>query len=132
MSLDYLLGRTDTKNTHDTRASGEPVTKFLEQRKLHKYSQQQLANMLFVNQTAVSQWDRGVTIPSPPTPLKLSEIYGVSTDYLLGKEGKKEPVPIVEDGMDDQEKELLRLIKDLTPDQKNFLLVQLRTLIEQG
>lgn len=98
VSLDYLLGRTDTKNTPDIRASGEPATKFLEQRKLHKYSQQQLANMLFVNQTAVSQWDRGVTIPSPPTLLKLSEIYGVSTDYLLGKETKKEPTPETGEG----------------------------------
>lgn len=74
------------------------MTRFLEQRKLHNYSQQQLANMLFVNQTAVSQWDRGVTIPSPPTLLKLSEIYGVSTDYLLGKEEKKEPASTDEDG----------------------------------
>ncbi len=76
------------------------MTRFLEQRKLHSYSQQQLANMLFVNQTAVSQWDRGVTIPSPPTLLKLSEIYGVSTDYLLGKEEKKEPASTDEDGQD--------------------------------
>lgn len=62
------------------------MTRFAEQRKLHKYSQQQLASLLYVNQTAVSQWDRGVTIPSPPTLLKLSELYGVSTDYLLGNE----------------------------------------------
>lgn len=80
------------------KIKGDVMTRFLEQRKLHSYSQQQLANMLFVNQTAVSQWDRGVTIPSPPTLLKLSEIYGVSTDYLLGKEEKKNPPPQMRTG----------------------------------
>ena len=47
-------------------------------------TQQDLATALFVNQTAVSQWERGVTTPSPPILIKLSEMYGVSTDYLLG------------------------------------------------
>lgn len=67
------------------------MTKFQEQRKLHNYSQQQLANLLFVNQTAVSQWDRGVTTPSPPILIRLSELYGVSTDYLLGKDSDISP-----------------------------------------
>lgn len=47
-------------------------------------TQQDLAAKLFVNQTAVSQWERGVTTPSPSILLKLSQLYGVSTDYLLG------------------------------------------------
>lgn len=106
------------------------MTRFYEQRKLHKYSQQKLADMLFVNQTAVSQWDRGVTTPSPPTLLKLSELYGVSTDYLLGKE--EMPIPAIEDGQDSQERELMALIKDLSSDQKDFLLAQLKTLTGQG
>lgn len=54
-------------------------------------SQADLAKVLFVNQTAVSQWERGVTIPSPPILLKLSQMYGVSTDYLLGKSGDSAP-----------------------------------------
>lgn len=49
-------------------------------------TQQALAEALFVNQTAVSQWERGVTVPSSPILLRLSQMYGVSTDYLLGKE----------------------------------------------
>lgn len=47
-------------------------------------SQKQLADILFVNQTAVSQWERGATIPSAPILKKLSQIYGVSIDYILG------------------------------------------------
>ena len=70
------------------------MTRFAEQRKLHNYSQQQLANIMFVNQTAVSQWDRGITTPSPPTLLKLSELYGVSTDYLLGNDTPQKKVGV--------------------------------------
>lgn len=47
------------------------------------YSQAELAKMLYVNQTAVSQWERGVTTPSKNTLQKLCEIFGVSADYLL-------------------------------------------------
>lgn len=53
----------------------------------HGYkSQSDLAKVLFVNQTAVSQWERGVTVPSPQLLLRLSSLYGVTTDYLLGKD----------------------------------------------
>ena len=63
------------------------MNRFREQRLRAGFkSQADLAKILFVNQTAVSQWERGVTIPSPPLLLKLSQLYGVSTDYLLGKD----------------------------------------------
>lgn len=51
-----------------------------------KLSQKQLADMLFVNQTAVSQWERGVTTPSPSALLALCELFGTTTDYLLGRD----------------------------------------------
>lgn len=49
-------------------------------------SQADLAKVLFVNQTAVSQWERGATTPSPQLLIKLANLYGVTTDYLLGKD----------------------------------------------
>lgn len=54
-------------------------------------SQQDLATVLFVNQTAVSQWERGVTIPNNQTLIKLSKMYGVSIDYLLGTSNERQP-----------------------------------------
>lgn len=68
------------------------MNRFKELRVKNGYkTQQDLAAVLFVNQTAVSQWERGVTIPSPPILLKLSELYGVSTDYLLGRTDEVKP-----------------------------------------
>lgn len=61
------------------------MNRFKEQRIANGHkTQADLASVLFVNQTAVSQWERGVTTPSPPILLKLSKMYGVTTDYLLG------------------------------------------------
>ena len=79
------------------------MNRFREQRILAGFkSQGDLAKHLFVNQTAVSQWERGVTIPSPPILLKLSQLYGVSTDYLLGNDapsekGKGVTIPVLGD-----------------------------------
>lgn len=67
-------------------------------------SQKALADFLYVNQTAVSQWERGVTAPSSQMLLKLSEIYGVSVDYLLGRSEPERPaaskgvrIPVLDD-----------------------------------
>lgn len=57
-----------------------------ELRKSKKLSQKELADMLFVNQTAVSQWERNVTTPNSVTLKKLSELFDVSIDYILGNE----------------------------------------------
>ena len=63
------------------------MNRFREQRLKHGFkTQKDLADILFVNQTAVSQWERGVTTPSSQLLLRLSELYGVTTDYLLGRD----------------------------------------------
>lgn len=53
-------------------------------RKSRNLSQQDIANKLDVNQTSVSQWERGVTMPNISTLSKLCEILETSSDYLLG------------------------------------------------
>ena len=60
------------------------MNRLKELRLQHGYkSQQELANALFVNQTAVSQWERGVTVPSSQMLVRLSELFGVSIEYML-------------------------------------------------
>lgn len=60
----------------------------------HGYkTQKELADVLFVNQTAVSQWERGATVPSSQMLVKLSELYGESIDYILGTDSKEKESP---------------------------------------
>lgn len=47
-------------------------------------TQQEMADLFFVNQTAVSQWERGVTTPSPEMLKRIALHFQVSIDYLLG------------------------------------------------
>lgn len=59
-------------------------------RKLRKekgLSQQNLAELLAVNQTAVSQWERDITTPSSRMLLKLSQIFNVNPCELLNDAG---------------------------------------------
>ncbi|MEG0693483.1 MAG: helix-turn-helix transcriptional regulator [Oscillospiraceae bacterium] len=47
-------------------------------------SQSELAKQLFVNQTAVSQWERGATMPGKEILVKLSKMFNTSIDYIVG------------------------------------------------
>lgn len=52
-----------------------------------KLSQTQLAQLLNVNQTAVSQWERGVSRPRAAMLKKLADVLGVTVDHLLSDNG---------------------------------------------
>ena len=58
-------------------------------------SQQKLADMIGVHQTAVSQWEKGRTDPDKQSLLRLSEALGVSADRLLGSENGNTDIPVL-------------------------------------
>ena len=55
-------------------------------RKDKHLSQDALASMLYVTRQSVSQWENDKTMPSVDLLIKLSEIFDVSVDRLLGKD----------------------------------------------
>lgn len=57
-----------------------------ELRRRNGFSQQDLADLLGVNQTAISQWERGITTPSSRMLLKLSQIFYINPCELLDTE----------------------------------------------
>ncbi len=52
-------------------------------------SQEELGKMFPVTKQTVSNWENGNRIPDTKTINKLAEIFGVSTDYLLGQDFKR-------------------------------------------
>ncbi|MCL2621037.1 MAG: helix-turn-helix domain-containing protein [Defluviitaleaceae bacterium] len=52
-------------------------------RKQKGLSQEQLAEMLGVSRQSISKWELDDSTPDIATLVKISEIFGVSTDYLL-------------------------------------------------
>lgn len=57
--------------------------KILAMRKKMGWSQEELAEQLDVSRQSVSKWEVGAAIPDLDKILKMSELFGVSTDYLL-------------------------------------------------
>ena len=60
------------------------MNRIREVRKAKKLSQTELAEMLHVHQTAVSQWENGKTEPDMDNLCRIADIFGVTVDYLLG------------------------------------------------
>ena len=60
--------------------------KIMEERKKNGWSQEELAEKLSVSRQAVSKWESAQSIPDLQRVIQLSEIFGVSTDYLLKDE----------------------------------------------
>ena len=57
--------------------------KITEERKKNGWSQEELANQLGVSRQAVSKWESAGAVPDLQRILQMSELFGVSTDYLL-------------------------------------------------
>lgn len=57
----------------------------------------ELAKRIGVSQAAASQWDTGKKFPSSETLCKLADLYGVSIDYLVGRESADPGVSVKAD-----------------------------------
>lgn len=66
--------------------------KIIEERKKNGWSQEELASKLGVSRQAVSKWESAGSIPDLKRILQMSELFGVTTDYLLKNEIEEEPL----------------------------------------
>jgi len=81
-------------------------------------SVKELASVLGVSSSAVSQWENGSKSPRADKLKAISEALGVSTEYLLGG-NENDPVQIDIDRVD---KVLLKELQDITPSERQKLL----------
>lgn len=73
--------------------------KIMELRKKNGWSQEELAGRLNVSRQSVSKWESSMSVPDLDKILQLSEIFEVSTDYLLKDDKEEEYVPGNPDGV---------------------------------
>ena len=66
--------------------------KIINERKKNGWSQEELAEMLDVSRQSVSKWEGAQSVPDLQKILKMAEIFGVSTDYLLKDEIEPESI----------------------------------------
>ena len=101
------------------------VLRLKEIRNEYQYSQLKLSEQLGVSRSAVAMWESGSSQPDNDMLLRIADIFGVSTDYLLGKNGyKKKRLPQSADAItfDDFTYAMHNEAKDLTPENKQKLL----------
>ena len=67
--------------------------KIIDERKKNGWSQEELAEMLSVSRQSISKWEGAQAVPDIQKIIKMSELFGVSTDYLLKDELEPANVP---------------------------------------
>ena len=90
----------------------------------YQYSQLKLSEQLGVSRSAVAMWESGSSQPDNDMLLRIADIFGVSTDYLLGKTDIKKAPTQSADAItfDDFTYAMHNEAKDLTPENMQKLL----------
>ena len=67
--------------------------KIIDLRKKNGWSQEELAELLDVSRQSVSKWEGAQSVPDMTRIIRMSEIFGVTTDYLLKDDAELAVVP---------------------------------------
>ena len=67
----------------------ETANRLLKYRKLHNFSQEELAEKIGVSRQAVSKWESGLSDPNTTNLISLGRLFGVTAESLL-KEARGE------------------------------------------
>lgn len=107
-------------------------------------TQKQLSEMLDLSKNTVCEYEKGRAEPSIETLLKLSAIFGVSVDYLLGREDDFGNITVTSLPSSDssasspnasltpEERELLELYKKLPGTRKKTVLDTIRFMSDSS
>lgn len=103
------------------------MTMLKELRKQKGLNQKDVADFLGITQQAYQKYEQGTSEMSGSTIGKLADYYGVTTDYLLGREPL--PNPFADLGLSaEDEKDVLTKYMSLPPTMRACLLECLRQL----
>lgn len=97
-------------------------------RKDRGLTQTEVANYLKITVSAYGNYELGQRSPTPETLLKLADFFGVTVDYLLGREDET-PASVHTPTTNEQteaERELLTLFRELSPYLKDLTLQTMR------
>ncbi|MDR1094046.1 MAG: helix-turn-helix domain-containing protein [Clostridiales bacterium] len=95
-------------------------------------TQKQVARQLGVVESCYANWEQGRAEPDTATIAKLSAIFDVSTDYLLGLEhddgSRLPPAGMPAPGFTERERRLLKDFRALNPQEQTQMLAIIRAV----
>ena len=109
--------------------------RFQRLRKERGLTQDAISEMVNVSSQAVSKWENDINMPDVSILLRLSEILGTTTDYLLGKEENTVTMVTRPEEKKDDSKMMLKVkVSTLKGDKVNVQLplVLIKTMMEKG
>lgn len=104
-------------------------------RKTARLTQQGVADRLNIHRTSYTKYETGVVAPDQQGLVQLAELFGVTVDYLLGRD---ESVDVVSDAVGKQnplsleEQNLLQMFRQLTYAQQRELVKQAQKAVAQN
>ena len=107
----------------------ERLTQLRESRDLSKT---ELAKILHVSDSCISQYEKDTSMPGHDTLLSISQYFGVSVDYLLGNDTKERAFPLEQEFCDGVN--YCNFLSDcikLNPNQRHAVLTMVSTLLEK-
>ncbi len=84
-----------------------------------------------INKSNVSSWKNNGYTPRGDALNKIATYFGVSTDYLMGKEQKEKPSAEAK-SLSDIENEILKIYRTLPEDKKQAFMTVARSLKSQS
>ena len=85
-----ILGLPDRKNRKARERNLILADKIIELRKKNGWSQEELAEKMDVSRQSISKWEGAQSTPDMGRIVRLAELFGVTTDYLLKDELEQE------------------------------------------
>ncbi len=101
------------------------MLKFRELRNEKNLTLNQLAKILKITPQALSRYEKGEREPDFKMLCTLADFFGVTTDYLLGREDDFGVIPapkITSPALSDDERELLAVFKNLNHDKRQQVI----------
>jgi transcriptional regulator with XRE-family HTH domain len=102
-----------------------------ELRESRKIKQKEMAEILQVPNNTYNQWENEKRQPDPDMLVKIAEYFGVTVDYLLGRDEephKTEKSPSATDGLTNFQSTILQLLECVPEDRQD----ELASLIESA
>ena len=90
-------------------------------------SQDVVAEACNISRVALTRYENGQRAPRIEIAARLADYYGVSVDYILGRDEQTEPIP-----EDEQFAEYIKLWSKMTKKDRAFILHMMRKLDEEN
>lgn len=99
-------------------------------RKEKKLSQKELSEILKISQSVICDYENNKVDPTTNVLIKYADFFGVSTDYLLGRENDEGNIITVSPGLTDEEQRLIDYYRALPPELRSGVMTYTRTFYE--